>query len=286
MNPSIRRSVIDKAFEEDPEGARAEYGAEFREPSSAYLTRDVIERCVDTGLTVRGRLPGVQYRAYVDVSTGAGRDAFAMCISHSTRDKDRDLTVIDYIFESWPPFDPLSIVAEVCGHLKAWGISEVMGDQFGKSLITAFARLGIRYIVTPVSTSDVYLHALPAWTSGTVSMLDGNERAVGQIAGLRRKVGQGGRETVEHPKNAYARDDLAAVICGAIYLCTPIEREVVTDYEGIGVVTAPVDHIANRASNQKPGAPGCARKITDVPPMVVSVEATHPAAPWSGRSRA
>ena len=245
LNPSIRVSVIDRAYAEDPEGARAEYGAEFREPSSAYLTRDIIERCVDTGLTVRSRLPGVQYRAYVDVSTGAGRDAFAMCISHCTRDKDRDLTVIDHIFEKWPPFDPLSVVAEVCAHLKAWNIGEVMGDQFGKSLITAFARLGIRYIVTPVSTSDVYLHALPAWTSGTVSMLDGNERAVGQIAGLRRKIGQGGRETVEHPKNAYAHDDLAAVICGAIYLNTPIEREVVTDYGGIGVVSAPRDYIGD-----------------------------------------
>jgi hypothetical protein len=243
LNPSIRRSVIDRAYEQDPEGARAEYGAEFREPSSAYLTRDMIERCIDTGLTARLRLPGVQYRAYVDVSTGAGRDAFAMCISHSTRDKDRDLTIIDYIYEKWPPFDPLSVVAEVCGHLKAWNISEVTGDQFGKSLITAFSRLGIRYIVTPVSTSDVYLHALPAWTSGTVSMLDGNERAVGQIAGLRRKIGQGGRETVEHPKNAYAHDDLAAVICGAIYLCTPIERDVVTDYGGIGVVTAPMNYV-------------------------------------------
>jgi hypothetical protein len=174
-----------------------------------------------------------------------------MCISHCTRDKDRDLTVIDYIFEKWPPFDPLSVVAEVSGHLKAWNISEVMGDQFGKSLITAFSRLGVRYIVTPVSTSEVYLHALPAWTSGTVSMLDGNERAIGQVAGLRRRVGQGGRETVEHPKNAYAHDDLAAVICGAIYLCTPIEREVVTDFGGFGVFTAPVDYVTESSEQSE-----------------------------------
>jgi hypothetical protein len=143
------------------------------------------------------------------------------------------------------------VVAEVCAHLKAWGLTEVMGDGFGKSLITAFARNNIRYIVAPLTTSEIYLHALPAWTSGTVSMLDGNERAIGQVAGLRRKVGQGGRETVEHPKNAYAHDDLAAVICGAIFQCTPIEREVATDYEGIGVVTGPVNYIAESSEQSE-----------------------------------
>jgi hypothetical protein len=37
--------------------------------------------------------------------------------------------------------------------LRAWGITEVMGDQAGKPLITAFARGGIKYKCTPISTS-------------------------------------------------------------------------------------------------------------------------------------
>ena len=135
-----------------------------------------------------------------------------------------------------------------------------------------------------MSTSDVYLHALPAWTSGTVSMLDGNERAIGQVAGLRRRVGQGVAKRLAS-ENAYAHDDLAAVICGAIYLCTPIEREVVTDFGGFGVFTAPVDYVTELASSQRPGARGCGRRTTDARRMVVWAEAIHPApVAWSGRS--
>jgi hypothetical protein len=59
---------------------------------------------------------------------------------------------------------------------------------------------------------------------------------------LRRRLGQGGRETVEHPTTAH--DDLSCSISGAIWLCTPIERAVATDFEGIGVVVQQRDSIA------------------------------------------
>jgi hypothetical protein len=245
LNPSIRRSVIDRAYEQDAEAAASEYGAEFREPSSAYLTRELIERCIDKGVTARVRLPLVEYVAFCDTSSGAGRDSMALCIGHKSMDQDRPVTVIDLLLEQKPPFDPVECIRFLCDRLKAWDIKTIYGDQYGKPYITIFARNGISYQVSPPSTSDIYLHCMPSWTSGSVCMLDGHSRAVDQLASLRRKVGQAGRESVEHATSAHAHDDLATVISGVIWRCTPVEHSVAWDYGGIGVVTAPRSYVGD-----------------------------------------
>ena len=242
LNPSLRQSVIDRAYDQDAEAAASEYGAEFREPMTAYLTRELIERAIEPGVTSRVRLPGVEYFADCDTASGAGRDLMALCIGHKSIDADRLITVIDLLLEEKPPFDPVACIAAMCQHLKAWGINTVSGDQYGLPYVTTFARNGINYVVRSISTSDVYLHCMPAWTSGGISMLDGHARAVDQLVGLRRRIGQAGREYVEHPKSAHTHDDLATVVSGVIWRCTPIERDVVTDYGGIGVVTAPLNY--------------------------------------------
>ena len=91
------------------------------------------------------------------------------------------------------------------------------------------------------------MHALPSWTSGTVCMFDGVERVVRQLVGLRRKLGQGGREIIDHAKSVHAHDDLAVCVCGVIYQATPIEFNTVdiASLEGIGVFTAPRQHVGD-----------------------------------------
>ena len=172
LNPSIKQSVIDRAYADDAAAAAAEYGAEFRQPQTGYLTREIIERCVEKGTGPRKRWPGIQYRAWTDPATGAGQDSWTLCIAHSAKDESRDVTVIDTIYESKPPFDPETIVAGICRELQAWGLSEVMGDGYGKPFINMFRKHGITYKVAPVTTTDIYLHCLPQWTAGNVVLLD------------------------------------------------------------------------------------------------------------------
>ena len=59
MNPSLSQRVVDRAYEEDPEAASAEYGAEFRGDISIFIGRDALEACVTTGVSVRAPLDGV-----------------------------------------------------------------------------------------------------------------------------------------------------------------------------------------------------------------------------------
>jgi hypothetical protein len=239
LNPRIRDSVIDRAYEQDPIGAAAEYGGEFRSPSAAYITRELVERCIEKGVPGPRRcLPRITYFAYVDVAHGTGTDSFAMVIGHKVREGDRDVTIIDLVHEDRPPFDPLTVVSHICEVLQAWGIREVTGDQA--------ARGGVRYRVSPISTSEVYMHALPAWTSGSVLLHDNIEPLVRQLVGLKRTLGQGGREKIDHAKRN-AHDDLAVCVCGVIYLATPIEHSVgnIVSLEGIGVVSQPRIHFGD-----------------------------------------
>src|SRR5262249_17333181 len=49
MNPSLPRLVIDRAYEEDPARAAAEYGAAFRTDLEAFVRREIIDACTDAG---------------------------------------------------------------------------------------------------------------------------------------------------------------------------------------------------------------------------------------------
>ena len=71
MNPTLPQRVIDRATEEDPEAAAAEYMAEFRGDLEIFVSREAIEACVATGVTVRSPLASVTYRGFVDPSGGS-----------------------------------------------------------------------------------------------------------------------------------------------------------------------------------------------------------------------
>jgi hypothetical protein len=62
------------------------------------------------------------------------------------------------------------------------------------------------------------VHVVPLFTSGRVKLLN-NQRMVDQLCALRRKVGQGGRESVDHPRNQH--DDLANAACGLLWRLSP-----------------------------------------------------------------
>jgi hypothetical protein len=222
LNPKLKASAVARAYELDPVGAEAEFGGQFRQPVTAYLDRSVVEKAIDKGITGRVRLPGVSYRAHVDFAGGTGSDSFAVAIGHAMRDADRDICVVDKLFEVKPPFDPDAVTAQAADLLRQWGISDVTADSYAAGWpITAFARHGIRFHTASLTTSELYLHTLPLWTAGRVSMLDA-PRAVDQLCNLRRKVGQAGKENISHPRAAH--DDLACVIAGLLWRLTPLKR--------------------------------------------------------------
>ncbi len=221
LNPTLDQKIIDDAMARDPDVARAEWLAEWRDDIATFLSRDLIENAVDTGVPVRPPRPDVRYVGYVDAASGVGKDSFACAIAHAEGEE----IIVDLVHEIRPGFNPTSATAEVCALLKTYRISTVRGDKYAAGfVIEAHAKFGINYLYCDNDTSTNYLGALPLFTSGRVRLVD-NERLVAQFAGLERRTSPGGRDRVDHGVGD-RHDDAAAAVAGALVLATQHEPEI------------------------------------------------------------
>ena len=239
MNPRLSQSVVDKAFEENAESASSEFGGMFKEPLSAFLSRQTIEACIETGITERAPLAGVGliYQCFIDASSGSGTDSFVAAVGHRSRDNDSDVLILDALYESRPPFNPLDIIAALVGHLKRWNISVVTGDSYSANfIVSAFAKHGITYHSSKLSASELYLASMPAFTSRTLVLLD-QPRLIDQLVNLRRKIGNAGAESIQHLRGQH--DDLSNAVCGLVHLLTPREQAMPTSWEIPGAISVP-----------------------------------------------
>jgi hypothetical protein len=104
LNPTLSQADIDKEIEDDPEGASAEWLAEFRSDISAFIDRDMIARCIpDRSRFELPPLPNVQYYAFCDPSGGSS-DSMTLAICH--KDEWTDNAILDRICERKAPFSP------------------------------------------------------------------------------------------------------------------------------------------------------------------------------------
>ena len=81
FNPTLPQSIIDDALKRDPAAARAEWLAEWRDDIAAFLSRELVEAAVDTGVVVRP--PSLAFRMTPSSIRVAGLgDSFAAAIAH------------------------------------------------------------------------------------------------------------------------------------------------------------------------------------------------------------
>lgn len=221
FNSTLPQHVVDRAYERDASTAAAEYGGEFRKDIEAFVSLEVVEACVTSGVIERGYIGGQRYQAFVDPSGGAN-DAMTLAITH----READRIVLDAVRERKPPFSPESVVEEFCGLLKAYKLSTVTGDRYaGEWPRERFRKHGVEYKVAGKPRSDLYRDMLPALNGRRVDLLD-IPMIVTQIVGLERRVARGGRESIDHAPNSH--DDLANAIAGAVDLCSEAHDRTVT----------------------------------------------------------
>jgi hypothetical protein len=213
MNPRLPQLVVDRALNEDPAKARAEFLSQWREDLSDWCPLDAIEACTDRGVFERPARPGINYVAWADAAGGTGQDSFALAIAHRGAPYQLDL-----IREVKPRFIPAQVVADFAKILKAYKITKVHGDKYaGGFHANEWACHGIKFMPAERehSTSENYLRLLPMVLAGRVSLID-HTTLRNQLSSLERRVGTGERETVIHPQHANAHDDVATAAAGAI----------------------------------------------------------------------
>ena len=70
MNPGVDKRIVDEAYENDPESAKAEYGGEFRTDLADFVTRETVDAVTMWDRSELPPEPGVTYTAFVDPSGG------------------------------------------------------------------------------------------------------------------------------------------------------------------------------------------------------------------------
>jgi hypothetical protein len=207
MNPTVGEAVVEAALERDPSIGASEWLALFRSDIESFITREAVEACVEPGVRERPPVPGVRYAAFVDPSGGRA-DSMTLAVGH----RELDCGVVDCLREIKPPFDPASVVREFAGELAAYGVREVRGDRYGGEWPAAeFRKHGIWYRPADKAKSDLYRELLPGVNARRVELLD-DPKLVAQLVGLERRVGRGGRDSIDHPPGAH--DDLANAVAG------------------------------------------------------------------------
>ena len=213
MNPSLDPAEIQAAIDEDPEAASAEYLGEFRTDLAAFISEELIASVVIPG---RGDLPydpTQKYYAFADPSGGsAGGDSYTLAIGHA----EKDVMVIDAIREAVPPFSPEGVTASHAEVCQMYKVREVTGDHYAAQWpVEAWRKAGITYKQSEAPKSDLYLQALPVFTSGKAEIPD-HTRLIRQLRGLERRTARSGKDSVDHAPRG--RDDVANVVCGLVAL--------------------------------------------------------------------
>ena len=209
MNPTVDVRVIDNALKEDPQAARAEWEAEWREDVMAFITAELVEGVMVPGRFELPKIAGANYYGFLDPS-GGRQDSFTLGICHK---ETSGKIVLDVLRERRPPFQPQGVVAEFADVLKSFGISNVESDKYGGEWVPeAFRVHGIEVKNADMTASELYLNFLPLISNGTVELLD-SKRLLAQLTGLERRARSGGKDQITH--YAGGHDDLANACAGA-----------------------------------------------------------------------
>ena len=209
MNPSLPLSVIEEAYERDPESASAEYGATFRSDIESFVSRETIDAVTMLGRHELPPLSDASYNAFVDPSGGSA-DSMTLAISHL----ENETAVLDAVRETRPPFSPEAVVTDFAALLKQYDVSTVTGDRYaGEWPRERFAVHGIAYIPSEKSKSDIYRELLPCLNGRKIELLD-IPRLASQFCGLERRTARGGKDSIDHSPGAH--DDLANSVAGAL----------------------------------------------------------------------
>ncbi len=212
MNPALDPIIVAEAYEDDPDAAAAEYGAEFRSDLSDFVPRAVVDAATARGRFEVPPISGLSYVAFVDPSGGTGSDSMTLAVAH----REGERAILDAVREVRPPFSPETVTQDFAALLKTYGVQRVQGDRYaGEWPRERFRVHGVTYDLSDRPRSDIYRDFLPVLNGGRAELLD-LPRLASQLCGLERRTARSGRDSIDHAPGAH--DDLANVAAGALLL--------------------------------------------------------------------
>ena len=231
-----RASLCDKEFlkaEEarDPVSYDAAFGSNFRDATADFIPIKSVMGCVTKGITIREYDEKFKYHAFVDPSSGGGKDSFTLAIGHiekgprlppcAKKDSegetiDQTWLSVDYVLEIKPPFSPDAAAGTVYTDCRRYRTLDVTGDRWATGYVKeSFRRAGLRYRVSGKDKSAIYGIALSVIMAGRAVLPD-DPVLIRQLIGLERHTSRGGKDTIDHSRQSH--DDVANAVCGLLAL--------------------------------------------------------------------
>jgi hypothetical protein len=248
MNPALAVEIIEAAMADDPERAKAEYLAQWRDDLSDFVPADAVEACTDWGVRERPPIDGLRYVAFCDAAGGTGTDAFSLGIAHADKD---GTAVLDLLRVRQPRFIPQDVTKEFAEVLRTYRVTKVTGDRYAAGWCSSeFERAGIKYVPSEQTKSEIYLGGLPMILAGRCRLLD-SATLRRQFAGLERRTHMHGRESVDH--GAGGHDDLSNSAVGALLSASAKRPEIVVDTYWCGTsLPSYIRHVRRRQQGERP----------------------------------
>jgi hypothetical protein len=214
LNPLLNEEAVAEAMRDDPAAAHSEYLGEFRADLQSFLDDETVDRAIVPSRRMLPRMSTTEYVAFVDAAAGViGGDSFALAIAHQ---ETGGRVVLDVARTFAPPFQPSEVIRQCAETLGAYGCTNVTGDAYASNFCSdEFRKCGITYLQSAIPKSQIYLDALPLFTSGVIELLDSPQLRT-QLLLLERRPRAGGRDTVDHPKGSH--DDLSNACAGVLRL--------------------------------------------------------------------
>jgi hypothetical protein len=210
LNPTLDEDEIQAALAADPAAASAEYLAEFRADLESFLSREVIDGCVDRDRPIE--LPVQRkhvYHGFLDAAEGGRNgDSFAAGVAHL----ENGILVCDAVRERKPPFRPTEVMEEMVLPLFGlYGVRCVKADKHAEGFVKDLAqRAGVTIEADAPTKSDIYREMMP-WMTSRKCRLPNLDRLINQIFGLERIRGG---ERIDHARGGH--DDLVNAAFGAM----------------------------------------------------------------------
>jgi hypothetical protein len=213
FNPTLKQRMIDRAIADDPEGAEAEWNAQFRADIASFLDDELITSAVRAGPRELPPRYDKTYHAFVDPSGGRS-DSYTMTIGHREGEK----FVADVVTGVPPKFNPGEVTERFAQIVRTYRCTRVTGDNYGAEWVAdAWRSQGLVYERSDMPASALYQEAVPLFTREEISIPD-HPQLIRELRLLERRTSRMGKDAITHPPGGH--DDFANSLAGCARIAT------------------------------------------------------------------
>ncbi|MBA7564033.1 hypothetical protein ES695_03310 [Candidatus Atribacteria bacterium 1244-E10-H5-B2] len=210
MNPLVDQKFLQKEKKRDIDNYRREFLAEFAEKVEAFLSYDLVAGA----LKLAGDLPyKAEYRYYagIDASGLAGRDKFALAITHKQDNKvyvDKSVT--------WNLSDPDPIMKDIKELTGIYHINKASIDKYAKGWVqNALEKIGLEVNIRP-SLAEIYVN-IKSLMLGDRLYLPDNQGIKKAFLNTQAYYGRNNQLSIAHERDSAGHSDEADAISTSVF---------------------------------------------------------------------